>query len=114
MLLAAQDFAIRANVKAGVVAKHDADVGGALGDLEVRQGLVGDTVHDEDEVGRGVEAVAEEVAQVVAGVRSIGEGVEYESAPWVVGGRGEGSIEDSARGIELAFGYVRIWGGRWE
>lgn len=75
MLFAAEDLAVGADVEAGVIADDDADIGGFFGDLEEGNGLVGNAVQDEDEVGCGMQAVAEEVAQVVARVRGVGEGV---------------------------------------
>lgn len=54
MLFAAQDLAVGTNVETGIVADNNADVGGFLGDLEERDGLVGDAVEDENEVSGGM------------------------------------------------------------
>lgn len=106
---AAEDFAVGANVEASIIANNDTDVGCLVGDLEDGEGLVVDAVHDEDEVGGGVEPVVEKEAQVVAGVGGVREGIEDQCAPGVVGGRREGAIDEAAGGVELAFGYVGVW-----
>lgn len=57
--------------------------------------------------------MAEEVAQVVARVGRVGEGVEDEGAPGVVGGWGQRAVEGAAAGVELVFCDVGIWCLRW-
>lgn len=47
--------------------------------------------------------MAQEVAEVIAGARGVGEGVEDESSPWIVGGRRKRALGGSARRVQLAF-----------
>lgn len=109
MLFARQDFAIGTQIETRVWPDNGSDVVRTIGDLKLGYGGIVDAVEDEDEVGGGMEAMAEEEAEVVAGARGIGEGVEDEGAPGVVGGRRKGTFGGSAGGIQLA--CCNVWVG---
>lgn len=55
-----------------------------------------------------MEAMVEEVGEVLARSGRVGEGVQDKASPWVVGGRGEGPLEGSPGGVQLALGDVGV------
>lgn len=112
-LIPPEHLAVCAQVVARIGPVDGADVGRALRDLQLLGCLVVHAVEDEDEVGCGVQAVVEEEAQVVARYGRVGEGVEDQGPPWVVGGRGQWSLGLAAGGVELPFGDVGVDGLDW-